>query len=42
MRSRSAHRHPGFDFMTEITSMLSLAADSCGGVYDGWETQLIR
>lgn len=33
---------PDSDFMTEITGMLSLAAESCGGEYDGWETQVIR
>jgi hypothetical protein len=33
---------PDSDSMTEITSMLSLAAESCGGEYDGWETQVIR
>lgn len=32
---------PDSDSMTEITSMLSLAADSCGGAYDGWETQVL-
>jgi hypothetical protein len=35
-------RVPESGSMTEITGMLSLAADSCGGVYNGWETQLIR
>ena len=33
---------PDSDSMTEITGMLSLAAESCGGEYDGWETQVIR
>lgn len=33
---------PDSDSMTEITGMLSLAAESCGGKYDGWETQVIR
>ena len=33
---------PDADAITEITSALSLAADSCGGEYDGWETQVIR
>jgi Regulator of ribonuclease activity B len=33
---------PDADAITEITSALSLAADSCGGAYDGWETQVIR
>lgn len=32
---------PDSDSMTEITRMLSLAADSCGGEYDGWETQVL-
>jgi hypothetical protein len=32
---------PDSDLMTEITRMLSLAADSCGGEYDGWETQVL-
>ena len=32
---------PDSDSMTEITGMLSLAAESCGGVYDGWETQVL-
>jgi hypothetical protein len=31
---------PDADSMTEITSALSLAAESCGGEYDGWETQI--
>jgi len=33
---------PDSDSMTEITGMLSLAAESCGGEYDGWETQVVR
>ena len=33
---------PDSDSMTEITSMLSLAAESCGGEYDGWETAVVR
>ena len=33
---------PDPDSMTEITGRLSLAAESCGGEYDGWETQVIR
>ena len=33
---------PDSDSMTETTGMLSLAAESCGGTYDGWETQVIR
>lgn len=33
---------PDSDSMTEITSMLSLAADSRGGEFDGWETRVIR
>ncbi|HKP23860.1 MAG TPA: ribonuclease E inhibitor RraB [Dongiaceae bacterium] len=33
---------PDADSITEITSALSLAAESCGGDYDGWETQVIR
>ena len=32
---------PDADSMTEITKMLSLAAASCGGEYDGWETQVV-
>lgn len=32
---------PDSESMTEITRMLSLAADSCGGAYDGWETQVL-
>lgn len=32
---------PDSDSMTEITGMLSLAAESCGGEYDGWETQVL-
>ena len=32
---------PDSDSMTEITGMLSLAAESCGGAYDGWETQVL-
>jgi DNA-binding phage protein len=32
---------PDAESMTEITSALSLAADSCGGEYDGWETQIL-
>ena len=33
---------PDSESMTEITSMLSLAAESCGGAYDGWQTLVIR
>jgi hypothetical protein len=32
---------PDSDSMTEVTGMLSLAAESCGGAYDGWETQVL-
>ena len=32
---------PDADAMTEVTNALSLAAESCGGVYDGWETQVL-
>lgn len=32
---------PDSDSMTEITDALSLAAESCGGEYDGWETQVL-
>lgn len=32
---------PDSDSMTDITGMLSLAAESCGGAYDGWETQVL-
>ena len=32
---------PDAESMTEITSALSLAAESCGGEYDGWETQIL-
>jgi hypothetical protein len=32
---------PDSDSMTEITQTLSLAAESCGGEYDGWETQVL-
>jgi regulator of ribonuclease activity B len=33
---------PDSDTMTETTSSLSLAAESCGGEYDGWETQVLE
>ena len=33
---------PDSDSMTEITESLSLAAESCGGEYDGWETQVLE
>ena len=33
---------PDVEAITEITTALSLAAHSCGGEYDGWETQVIR
>lgn len=32
---------PDSESMTEITGMLSLAAETCGGAYDGWETQIL-
>ncbi len=33
---------PDSESITQITGMLSLAAESCGGEYDGWETQVVR
>jgi hypothetical protein len=33
---------PDSDSMTKVTSILSRAAESCGGEYDGWETQVVR
>jgi hypothetical protein len=32
---------PDSDSMTAITETLALAAESCGGEYDGWETQVL-
>jgi hypothetical protein len=32
---------PDSDSMTEISGMLSLSAESCGGEYDGWEMQVL-
>ncbi|WP_119303086.1 hypothetical protein [Dongia deserti] len=32
---------PDADSVTEITEMLSLTAESCGGEYDGWKTQVL-
>mgnify|MGYP000902568044 FL=1 len=33
---------PDANSMAKITTMLELAAESCNGDYDGWETQVVR